>query len=632
MTLIETRARQLEQTYSGNHRKLLGTHYTPDSVVDYIVNQTLRPYLESPNLFTNIRILDPACGSGLFLLKAYDVLADYWKKTFGSFTSKDAQHLIENHLFGIDIDEEAVLATRKYLIQKASLDDAISFSLNIIVGDALCLRPFYNQMQFGKQPLPKTSFGKTFSEHSFDCILGNPPYVRIQNTPLEKREKYISAYTTAVGRFDISSLFFELSDYLLKENGRLGFIVSNKILSTAGTKKLRNFLLTHFTIEEIVDLSDTKLFDAAILPLIFIATRSKERFNRIAYSSIMESHRKTDTVQQTTNLLNLLKESGIPSETDASVNGRVFKVQRFFATLPSKRVNVWTFHNERENALLSKLKEQSACTIGDLCEKISVGLKTTADSVFIKPMTENFVKQHGIEKKLVFPLIESHNVNRWTCSWNSQTDLYVLYPHIEQNGKVIPVDLDKYPRAKNYLEEHRPQLEKRSYIKDSQRQWYEIWVHQSPRDFRQRKIITPDIASHNRFALDNNGFFVNGTCYYLILKDKSDIRYYSILGLLNSKVIEYFHKTTIGNSLYAKRFRYWTSYISVYPVAKRLFDSTRLVTQLVMNVSRLLNNPNVKECIDIENENDNLCYQLFDFTKSEIQEIETILSVHRSQS
>jgi len=632
MTLIETRARQLEQTYSGNHRKLLGTHYTPDSVVDYIVNQTLRPYLESPNLFTNIRILDPACGSGLFLLKAYDVLADYWKKTFGSFTSKDAQHLIENHLFGIDIDEEAVLATRKYLIQKASLDDAISFSLNIIVGDALCLRPFYNQMQFGKQPLPKTSFGKTFSEHSFDCILGNPPYVRIQNTPLEKREKYISAYTTAVGRFDISSLFFELSDYLLKENGRLGFIVSNKILSTAGTKKLRNFLLTHFTIEEIVDLSDTKLFDAAILPLIFIATRSKERFNRIAYSSIMESHRKTDTVQQTTNLLNLLKESGIPSETDASVNGRVFKVQRFFATLPSKRVNVWTFHNERENALLSKLKEQSACTIGDLCEKISVGLKTTADSVFIKPMTENFVKQHGIEKKLVFPLIESHNVNRWTCSWNSQTDLYVLYPHVEQNGKVIPVDLNKYPRAKNYLEEHRPQLEKRSYIKDSQRQWYEIWVHQSPEDFRQRKIITPDIASHNRFALDNNGFFVNGTCYYLILKDKSDIRYYSILGLLNSKVIEYFHKTTIGNSLYAKRFRYWTSYISVYPVAKRLFDSTRLVTQLVMNVSRLLNNPNVKECIDIENENDNLCYQLFDFTKSEIQEIETILSVHRSQS
>ena len=634
MTLIEIKARQHEQTYSIDHRKLLGTHYTPDSVVDYIVNRTLRPYLESPDLFTNIRILDPACGSGLFLLKAYDVLANCWKKTFGSFTPKDAQYLIENHLFGIDIDEQAVLATRRHLIQKASLADGVSFNIdfNIIVGDALCLRPFYNQMQIGKQSLPKPSFGKKFLEHSFDCILGNPPYVRIQNTPLEKRERYISAYTTAVGRFDVSSLFFELSDYLLKENGRLGFIVSNKILSTSGAKKLRSFLLTHFAIEEIVDLSDTKLFDSAVLPLIFIATRSKEHPNHIAYSSLMESHRKTDTVQQTTNLLKFLKDSGIPSETDVSIDGRVFKVQRFFATLPSKRVNVWTFHNERENALLSKLKEQSACTIGDLCEKISVGLKTTADSVFIKPMTENFVKQHGIEKKLVFPLIESHNVNRWTCSWNSQTDLYVLYPHVEQNGKVIPVDLNKYPRAKNYLEEHRPQLEGRSYLKESQRQWYEIWVHQSPRDFRQRKIITPDIASHNRFALDDNGFFVNGTCFYLILKDKSDISYYSILGLLNSKVIEYFHKTTSGNSLYAKRFRYWTSYISVYPVAKKLFNSTQLITQLIQNVSRLLNNPVDKEHAAIEKENDNLCYQLFDLTKSEIQEIETILSVYRSQS
>lgn len=246
MSLIETKARQHEQTYSIDHRKLLGTHYTPDSVVDYIVNRTLRPYLKSPDLFTNIRILDPACGSGLFLLKAYDVLADYWKKTFGSFTSKDAQHLIENHLFGIDIDERAVLATRKHLIQKAFLDGTISFNLNIVVGDALCLRPFYNQMQLGKQPLPKTSFGKKFLEHSFDCIIGNPPYVRIQNTPLEKRERYISAYTTAVGRFDISSLFFELSDYLLKENGRLGFIVSNKILSTSGTKKTQILFTNSF--------------------------------------------------------------------------------------------------------------------------------------------------------------------------------------------------------------------------------------------------------------------------------------------------------------------------------------------------------------------------------------------------
>lgn len=632
MTLIETKARQHEQTYSIGHRKRLGTHYTPDSVVDYIVNQTLHPYLESPDSFANIRILDPACGSGLFLLKAYEVLAGRWEKCFGGFTSKDARHLIENNLFGIDIDKDAVQITRKHLLQKASLTDTDSGIHNIVAGDALYLRPFYKQMQFGERSQSKVVFGKGFSEHSFDCILGNPPYVRTQNMPLDKRERYISAYATAAGRFDISSLFFELSDYLLKENGRLGFIVSNKILSTSGTKKLRSFLSFHFAIEEIVDLSDTKVFDAAVLPLIFIAIRSKERHNRFAYTSITESHKKTDTAQQTTDLLELLKESEIPLETDTRVDGRIFKVQRFYALPPSGKGGVWTFHNERENALLSKLKERSACTIGDVCKKISVGLKTTADSVFIKPMTESFVKEAGFEKEIIFPLIESHNVNRWSCSWNVQTDLNVLYPHVERNGKVVPVDLDKYPQVKKYLELHRPQLEKRSYIKDSRRQWYEIWVHQSPSDFQQRKIITPDIASYNRFALDDNRFFVNGTCFYLILEDKSDTSYYSILGLLNSKVIEYFHKTTSGNSLYAKRFRYWTSYISCYPVAKKLYNSSQMATLLSQNVSRLLNDSINCNIVAIEKEIDSICYQLFDLTESEINEIETTLSVHTLQT
>lgn len=631
MALIETTARKHEQTYSTDHRKLLGTHYTPDSVVDYIVERVLQPYLKSPDIFTNVRILDPACGSGLFLLKAYDVLAGHWKKTFGSFTSEDARRLIENHLFGIDIDENAVLAARSHLIQKASVPDAGSFDFNIVVGDALSLRPFCHQMQFGKQPLPKTSFGKKFLEHSFDCILGNPPYIRIQNTPLGKRTRYISTYSTAGGRFDISSLFFELSDYLLKENGRLGFIVSNKILSTSGAQKLRSFLLTHFEIEEIVNLSDTKLFDAAVLPLIFIAQKSKNSANQIAYTSITESHDRMHLAQQTTNFFDLLKKSRMPLDTEVNLEGRTFKVQRFFTTPPSKRVNVWTFHNEREDTLLTKLKSSAAYTIGDICKKISVGLKTTADGVFIKPMVGSFIKQHGIETNLVFPLIESHNVNRWRCFWNSQSDLYVLYPHVEQNGKVVPANLDEYPGAKTYLEKHRLQLEARTYIKDSRRQWYEIWVHQSPEDFRQRKIITPDIAAHNRFALDESGFFVNGTCYYLILKDTSDISYYAILGLLNSKIIEYFHKITSGNSLYAKRFRYWTAYISMYPVAKGFFNSTRLVAQLVQNVSRLLNNPIDKERTDIEDENDSLCYQLFNITEGEIKEIETTLAVHRLQ-
>ncbi len=145
----------------------------------------------------------------------------------------------------------------------------------------------------------------------------------------------------------LSSLFFELSDYLLKESGRLGFIVSNKILSTSGAQKLRNFLLTHFEIEEIVNLFDTKLFDAAVLPLIFIAQKSKEYANQIIYTSITESHSEKNTGQQTVEFFELLKESRTPLDTDVGLDGKTFKVQRFFTTPPSKNANVWTFHNER---------------------------------------------------------------------------------------------------------------------------------------------------------------------------------------------------------------------------------------------------------------------------------------------
>lgn len=632
MKSIEINARQHERIYSINHRKLFGAHYTPDSVVDYIVNRTIRPYLDSPDFLLSIKILDPACGSGLFLLKAFDVLAGCWNRSFGKFTSEDAQHLIKNSLFGIDIDEQAVFAARRNLHQKA-LRNADSFNLdsNIVVGDALSLRHLSDQMQLGEPMARRKPLGEKFLPHSFNCIIGNPPYVRIQNTPLDKRKRYVSSYTTASGRFDVSALFVELSEYLLKENGRLGFIVSNKLLTTSGAKKLRSFLLTNFTIEEIVDLSDTKLFDAAILPLILIVTRSKQSAKHISFSKITESKRTTTEVEQTADLLQLLRDSEIPFEANVSNNQRVFQVQRFFVTSPSKQVNIWTFHNERENFLLSKLKDKSACTLSDICEKISVGLKTTADNIFIKPMTKSFINQHGFEENLIHPLLDSHNVDRWCCSWNSKTDLYVLYPHLERNGRVIPIKLDEYPHAKKYLEENRVQLEGRKYLVESQRQWYEIWVHQSPRDFRQRKIVTPDISSYNRFALDDHSLFVNGTCFYLILKDKSDISYYSILGLLNSKILEFFHKTTSGNSLYAKRFRYWTSYLSSYPIPQKILNSSPLVSLMVQNVSGLLSDLDDKERVEREKENDRICYQLFDLTACDVQEIEKILSIHKSQ-
>lgn len=628
MPLIETKARQHEHSYSALDRKRLGAHYTPDAIIEYIVKHTIQPLLEHADNIRGIRILDPACGSGLFLLKAYEVLANCWQRIYGSVAPKDAKYILENCLFGIDIDGRAVSATKAHLLQKASLSEseAVDLDENIVVGDALSMAHPATLIPIHNQTSDARSLDRIFSRHSFDCIVGNPPYVRIQNTPCEKRGRYTSSYITASGRFDISTLFIELSEYLLKENGRLGFIVSNKILSTSGAKKLRSFLLTHFSIEEIVDLADTKLFAAAVLPMILIASRSRKNAERIAYSSVTESHDKPAKTLSTDNVLHLLENSDIPFEANASVAHRVFKLHRFYTKTPSLEAKVWTFHSEQQNRILLKIRENSACRLKDLSSKISVGLKTTADNVFIKPMTKEFIRRKGLETDVVFPVLESHNINRWRCSWNRQHDLFVLYPHAEEGGKVVPVELHAYPQVKEYLEANRSQLEGRTYLAKSGRRWYEIWVHQSPSDFRKRKIITPDISSCNRFAFEDKGFYVNGTCFYIILTDESDASYYSILGLLNSKVIEYFHKITSGNSLYAKRFRYWTSYIAEYPIAKRLVDWPELRSSIAYHVTLLLNAGKKLDRTKLERENDRLCYKLFDLTEDEVGQIEATLS------
>jgi adenine-specific DNA-methyltransferase len=621
MAFSEPTAYHHEQNYSETDRKTLGIHYTPDSIVDYIVRQTLTPLVKSPESLLNIKILDTACGSGLFLLKAFDILAEQWIQQFGYFNHEDARYLIENCLFGIDIDENAVHTAKQHLATKISDEnqrDSLKFS--IIAQDALSLKKNQQvQLDIGKNV---ERIG--FDGQQFDCIIGNPPYVRIQNTSLSKNELQ-AIYQTAQGRFDLSSLFIELAEFLLKQGGRVGFVISNKILTTAATKTLRQFLATQFCIEEIVDLSDTKLFNAAILPLILIAERAIRNGNNIQYSHIIQTSYPTNSILQTDNLLAFLTDLSNIAETHVEYKHKCFQIRRFQTILP-KQHTTWAFHHQAEHNLLVKLKSQSATTLEQVSEKISVGLKTTADLIFIKPMTQAFIAQHQFESQLIFPVLESENVKRWHCDWQSEKDLSVLYPYTESSNKVFPIDLADYPYAASYLRQHHAQLAARTYLQQARRQWYEIWVHHAPASFRQRKIVTPDISTRNCFALDEQGFFVNGTCFFIILKPDTLTFYHAILGLLNSNVIEYFHKVSCGNTLYAKRFRYWTSYIKHYPIPRKLLDSMELQTQLAQNTAQLIQATTQDEIVALEWHNNQLCYQLFDLTQEDIHEIEKKLA------
>jgi adenine-specific DNA-methyltransferase len=647
---IESQALYHQSWYSGKQRKSLGIHYTPEVVIEYIVRHVLRPYFKDSHFerVRDIAVVDPACGSGLFLLKAFDILRSLWKQHFGCFRPEDAQYILENNLYGVDIDASAIRAAKDHLTQKGRQFgiEVANLEHTIRQGDAL-MRPVSHaqlEMLFGVEPAAGWSveesaeafnwhqnFPQVFAQGGFDCVIGNPPYIRIQHVqPPEHRAKYVELYETARGRFDIAGLFIELANGIAKPGGCIGYIVSNKLLSTNGASQLRDFILTHYALVEIVDLTDTKLFAAAVLPMILIMEKSAKA-KSFVHASIQEVESMQNSPLSVEHLLEPLERNRLPLRADVEWKGRHFRVEKFESPLPTRQQRVWTFHYPTQRHLVEKLRENAAYTLESIAQKISVGLKTTADNVFIKPMNLRFIKRHKLEKEVIFPILESHNIQRWKCDWEPERDLHVLYPHQERNGKVIPVCLEDYPNAERYLLSNREQLGARRYVKESRRRGYEIWVHQSPSDFKQLKLITPDIATGNRFALDERKFFVNGTCFYIILRNQSFEHNLLILALLNSKVLEFFHKVTSGNVLYAKRFRYWTSYLKPYPIPDVIHPrNSTVVNDIVRNTRRLVETSDRQETITLEKENDGLIYQLFELTDPEIEELEYSLMLQNT--
>ncbi|TGO02151.1 hypothetical protein PN36_29720, partial [Candidatus Thiomargarita nelsonii] len=408
---IEQSARHHQTQYSEQQRKLLGIHYTPDSVIDYIVRHTILSYLEKNKFVAlrQIKILDPACGSGLFLLKAFDLLCSLWQQQFGKLNANDIRYILENNLYGVDIEPNAIHEAKQQLEKKANLIGVKGVRLSIQQGDAL-LHSFaqINLLSDNTFNWPE-NFATVFAQGGFDCVIGNPPYIRIQH--VQRRIQYVERYQTARGRFDLAGLFIELGHYLLKPEGQLGYITSNKLLTTQGAKALRAYILEHYNLIEILNLTDTKLFEAAILPMILIMEKQVSASNSFLYTSIQEMRTPPNTYLKVDDLFDLLKQQ---TRCDCiKWQQRYFQIEQFETALPSMKQSVWTFHAPKEHQLIEKLKKNALCTLGDISQKISVGLKTTADKVFIKPMTLYFINHLHLESTVVFPLLESHNVFKW---------------------------------------------------------------------------------------------------------------------------------------------------------------------------------------------------------------------------
>jgi SAM-dependent methyltransferase len=226
-----------EPQLARDERRATGVYYTPPEIVRLIVDLTLEPLLGSDvRSATPPRILDPACGAGEFLVDAQRRLSE----RFGPMAAAKS-------VFGSDIDSRAIAIARQRL---PDLD-----RINLLVGDAL------NCAALG--------------DESFDVIVGNPPYVNIRQLAKTLSPERIAAlrrrFRTARGNFDLYALFIERAIELLKPGGRCGLIVPNKWATLDYAQPCRELLLKATTVEQVIDLSESRAFaKASVYPHVLV--------------------------------------------------------------------------------------------------------------------------------------------------------------------------------------------------------------------------------------------------------------------------------------------------------------------------------------------------------------------------
>ncbi|MBI4318230.1 MAG: N-6 DNA methylase [Chloroflexi bacterium] len=219
-------------------RKAGGIYYTPRWVTDYIVRKTLGRFIEEhakrPNEITGVTVLDPACGSGSFLIRAYSELLDWEARRSGRPLDKIDQTervlMLQHSIYGVDLDPQAVQLARLNLLLRAlgrhehlpPLADNVKRGNSLVSGSESDLRSYFGD---GWQTTRQFNWGEQFpavmERGGFDVIVGNPPYVRIQTLPREEAQFFREHYETAHGSFDLYVLFIERSLQLLKPGGSL---------------------------------------------------------------------------------------------------------------------------------------------------------------------------------------------------------------------------------------------------------------------------------------------------------------------------------------------------------------------------------------------------------------------------
>ena len=504
-------------------RKRLGQHYTPPALADFLAEQTLA-HMDTRR--ETLRVLDPACGDGALLL-AFARVAERRGIT-ASLT-----------LIGFDLDPDAIHSARH---QAAGA----GVTLDLRAADFLAAAA---EMNTGR----------------VDAIVTNPPYVRSQQMGAAPSQALATGHDLR-GRVDLAHAFVASLPDLLTPQGVLGLLCSNRFLSTVAGSNIRRTLTERLSAAAVYDLGDSRLFAAAVLPAVVIATKDA-RARPAPFTTVYSDPEAA--LEHPGTLFDVLAD---PKDTVVDHAGRTLRVRTGLLVAGEDVTTPWRLSRPSDDAWLAQVGASTWRTFGDVA-RVRVGIKTTADSIFIGD--DWATRTPTPDAHLLLPLVSSEHLDAWSLR---PSTVQVLYPYRLDQSRRTLVDLDAHPATLAYLHAHSERLRAREYVTRGGRQWHEMWVPQRPADWASPKIIFPDISPAPRFALDRSGSIVNGNCYWISSLDiGSEDLTYLMMAVANSSLGLRFYDQTCGNRLYSGRRRWMSQYVSRLPLPHPGQDSRRLI-------------------------------------------------------
>lgn len=566
-----------------DQQKLDGSTYTPKLLADFVAKQMLSVF-NIPKI-GDIRVLDPACGDGELL----DAL-------ILNVPSRTRKRLVVR---GFDTDPDAIKNAISRLHDRyPDIDvqleqkDFLQHTLNLQGGDDL--------------------FSLNEQVEPFNLVIANPPYVRTQVMGAEQSQNIAKSFNLS-GRVDLYYPFILGISRVLDSNGVAGVITSNRFMTTKSGQDVRREMLTRFNLLSIWDLGDTKLFDAAVLPSVFVATGNPNKditADKILFTSIYET--KDDPATKSPDALDALTEK---DDTVTEVpDGRFFRVRRGTLASGESLESVWRIATKQTDQWLDTVKAHTWDTFSRI-GKIRVGVKSTADKIFVRSDWNELPTERP---ELLKPLITRKCAQRFKAQLpeNPKHRKEILYPHKATANGRSAVDIGLYPKSARYLEQHKEKLESRKYLIDAGRNWYELWVPHDPAAWSQPKLVFPDISEKPTFWMDTSGGVVNGECYWLQCKNENeqDLMWLA-LAVANSSFIEVFYDHNFNNKLYAGKRRFITQYVNLFPLPNP--DLTESIA--IIDLAKLIyeKTPSA-EADKLASELETLIWQAFGFDSKEI--------------